>query len=171
MADLPGDSRTNTDIAAAPGVIACLTMIETSKELKPDSAGALPQVKRRPRVFVVDDALVVRNLVIECLEEIAGLEVAGFAGSEQTALSWLNGNPCDVLILDLELRQGTGLGLLKALASSESLSRLVKIVYSNHTDENSRRVASELGASYFFDKMQDTDELRRVLQGFAISGI
>jgi DNA-binding NarL/FixJ family response regulator len=46
-----------------------------------------------------------------------GLEVAGVAGSA-TALAWLRSHPCDVLILDLELRQGTGLGLLKALASS-----------------------------------------------------
>src|SRR5258706_6839983 len=100
------------------------------------TAGALQ--KHRHRVFVVDDALVVRNLVIECLGEIEGLEVAGFAGSEASALSWLRSHPCDVLILDLELRSGSGLGLLKAL-SLESAPKPVTIVYSNHADQNTRR--------------------------------
>ncbi len=126
--------------------------------------------KRHSRVFVVDDALVVRNLVIECVEEIAGLEVAGFAGSEESALSWLRSHPCEVLILDIELRHGTGLGLLKTLASSESPPKLVTIVYSNHADENSRRVAAQFGASYFFDKMLDADKLRLQLQEIATSG-
>jgi DNA-binding NarL/FixJ family response regulator len=139
--------------------------METSAEL----ATAPPLLKHKPRVFVVDDALVVRNLVIECLEEIPGLEVAGFAGSEATALSWLREHPCDVLILDLELRQGSGLGLLKTLASSKSPSRLVKIVFSNHADEGSRHAAAQLGASYFFDKMQDADKLRLLLQDIADS--
>jgi DNA-binding NarL/FixJ family response regulator len=128
------------------------------------SAGISPEKKHRPRVFVVDDALVVRNIVIECLEAIPGLQVAGFAGSEQTALAWLRDNPCDVLILDLELRQGSGLGLLRSLASLESAHQLVKIVFSNHADKSSRRAAAQLGASYFFDKMMDADGLRLLLQ-------
>jgi two-component system, OmpR family, response regulator len=135
----------------------------------PGSANASPLQKRRPKVFVVDDALIVRNLVIECLEEIPGLEVAGFAGSEESALSWLLSHPCDVLILDLELRRGTGLGLLKTLASFESAPKPVKIVYSNHADDSSRRAATQFGAEYFFDKMLDAEKLRLLLQEMAAS--
>lgn len=139
-------------------------------ELNPAFSGTAPPQKLHPRVFVVDDALLVRNLVIECIEEIAGLEVAGFAGSEQTALSWLRSHSCDVLILDLELRQGTGLGLLRTLASFESPSPLVKIVYSNHADQNSRRLAAQFGVSHFFDKMLDAEKLRLLLQDIAAAG-
>jgi DNA-binding NarL/FixJ family response regulator len=130
----------------------------------PNPASASQAQKRRPRVFVVDDALVVRNLVIECIEEVGGLEVAGFAGSEASALSWLRSHACDVLILDLELRQGTGLGLLKTLASLEPAPKLMTIVFSNHADETSRRIAMQLGAAYFFDKTSDADKLRPLLQ-------
>src|SRR6476660_9158279 len=91
--------------------------ISSGTDSIPNPAGASQPQKCHPGVFVVDDALVVRNLVIECIEEVGGLEVAGFAGSEASALSWLSSHACDVLILDLELRQGTGLGLLKTLAS------------------------------------------------------
>ena len=152
--------------------------METDKAITPGRvrspvpAGALLPQERRHKVFVVDDALVVRNLVIECVEEIPGLEVAGFAGSEASALSWLRSHPCDVLILDIELGRGrgTGLGLLKAL-SSESAPKPVTIVYSNHADEITRRVATELGASYFFDKMKDADKLRLLLQEIGSSPI
>jgi len=140
-------------------------------DMNQEFAGNPRSQKQRPRVFVVDDALVVRNLVIECLEEIAGLEVAGFAGSEETALSWLRMHPCEVLILDLELRQGTGLGLLKALASFEFPAKPLTIIFSNHADENSRRIAAQLGASHFLDKMQDADRLRELLQEIAIAAI
>src|SRR5260221_12674523 len=120
--------------------------------------------KRHSRVFVVDDALVVRNLVIECVEEIAGLEVAGFAGSEESALSWLRSHPCEVLILDIELRQGTGLGILKTLASLEPALKPVTIIFSNHADEKSHRIAMQLGAPYFLAKLSDADTLPLLLQ-------
>lgn len=120
--------------------------------------------KRQLRVFLVEDLPVVRNRVIESLEEIAGLEVAGFAEGEESALSWLRSQPCDVLILDLELRQGNGLGLLKSLAALQSHPGLVKIVYSNHAGANVRLAAAQFGASYFFDKTLDTPKLRPLLE-------
>ena len=116
------------------------------------------------RVFLVEDLQLVRDRVIESLGEIDGLEVAGFAEGEASALSWLRSQPCDVLILDLELRQGNGLGVLKALAASGSHPGLVKIVYSNHAGANVRRLAAQFGTSYFFDKTLDTPKLRPLLE-------
>ena len=113
------------------------------------------------RVFLVEDFPPVRDLIVENLQEIAGLELAGVAEGEQDALSWLNSHPCDVLILDLELRQGNGLGVLKAL---QPASNLVKIVYSNHVSSNIRSLAERFGASYFFDKTLDTPKLRPLLE-------
>src|SRR5258706_10781868 len=121
-----------------------------------------PRKNRRLRVFLVEDLPTVRNRVIESLEEIEGLEVAGFAEGEESALSWLRSQPCDVVILDLELRQGNGLGVLKGLADNEPGP--VKIVYSNHAGTNVRRAAAQLGASFFFDKTLDTRKLRPLLE-------
>jgi DNA-binding NarL/FixJ family response regulator len=113
------------------------------------------------RVFLVEDFPPVRDLIVENLQEISGLELAGVAEGEHDALSWLNSHACDVLILDLELRQGNGLGVLKAL---QSASGLVKIVYSNHVSSNIRSLAERFGASYFFDKTLDTPKLRELLR-------
>lgn len=128
------------------------------------TAGKGAQQKQQLRVFLVEDLPVVRNRVIESLQEIKGLEVAGFAESEDSALSWLGSHACDVLILDLQLRQGNGLGVLKALASLNTSPRLLKIVYSNHVSATIRRLASQFGAAYIFDKTLDTPKLRMLLE-------
>jgi DNA-binding NarL/FixJ family response regulator len=120
------------------------------------------------RVFVVEDFAPVRDLIIENLDEVAGLEFAGFAESEESALDWLSSHRCDVLILDLELRQGNGLGVLKALAAFESATKPVKIVYSNHAGTNIRSLAEQFGASYFFDKTLDTPKLRVLLENLSV---
>jgi len=126
----------------------------------------LHTLPRKPalRVFLVEDLPTVRNRVIESLDEIDGLELAGFAEGEESALSWLRSQPCDVVILDLELRQGNGLGVLKELAAHEPRPGLVKIVYSNHAGTNVRNAAAQLGATYFFDKTLDTPKLRPLLE-------
>jgi DNA-binding NarL/FixJ family response regulator len=128
-----------------------------------------PSPDHAMRVFLVEDFPAVRNLIIENLAEIAGLEVAGFAESEEYALSWLSSHPCDVLILDLELRQGNGLGVLKALSALEPARKMVKIVYSNHASASIRRLAAQLGAAYFFDKTMDTPKLRLLLENLSLS--
>ena len=105
-----------------------------------------------------------RNLVIETLGEIEGLTLAGFAEGEEEALSWLRSHECDVLILDLELKQGNGIGVLQKLATRQTRQGLVKIVYSNHVSANIRRLAGQLGAAFFFDKTLDTAQLRLLLE-------
>jgi len=122
---------------------------------------------RQPlRVFLVEDLPVVRNRVIESLQEIEGVEVAGYAEGEDSALSWLKSHACDVLIVDLQLSQGNGLGVLQHMNGhgGSGSRRPVKIVYSNHVSANIRRLASQFGAAYFFDKTLDTPKLRGLLE-------
>lgn len=119
------------------------------------------------RVFLVEDLPAVRTLVIENLEEIRGVELAGYAETEDDALSWLDGNECEVLILDLELKQGNGMGVLKQLAVAGDRPGLIKIIYSNHVGPNMRRLAAKFGAEYFFDKSLDTPQLRLLLEGLS----
>jgi DNA-binding NarL/FixJ family response regulator len=131
------------------------------------SAAAAEAQSKHLRVFLVEDLPVVRNRVIESLQEIKGLEVAGYAEGEDSAVSWLGSHACDVLILDLQLRQGNGLGVLKSLASLDPSPRVLKIIYSNHVSANIRKLASQFGATYFFDKTLDTPKLQMLLEGLS----
>lgn len=133
------------------------------------SAGVLPPRGKSLRVFLVEDFPPLRDLIAENLEEIDGLQLAGVAESEEAALAWLGEHQCDVLILDLELRQGNGLGILKSLTALQADAGIVKIVYSNHASPNIRRLAAQFGASYFFDKTLDTPKLRQLLERLSAS--
>ncbi len=128
------------------------------------SGSAPPPPVQLLRVFLVEDRPEVRALVMENLSEIAGVDLAGFAESEDGALSWLRDHECDVLILDLELKQGTGIGVLKQLAAETAPRDFMKVIYSNYVGQNIRRLAAQYGASYFFDKSLDTPQLRRLLE-------
>ena len=133
-------------------------------EMNFESVDGFRAPARPLRVFLVEDVAAVRERIIESLNENAALEVAGFAETEEGALSWLGRNACDVLILDLELRRGNGLGLLKSMASLDSPPQPVTIVYSNHVSANIRRLAAQFGAAYFIDKTLDGHKLRPLLE-------
>src|SRR5258705_3300729 len=112
-------------------------------------ANAAPHSDEVLRVFLVEDLPAVRTLVIENLEDISGVKLAGFAETQDGALSWLHNHDCEILILDLELREGNGMGVLKQLAAEGSRPGLIKIIYSNHVGPNIRRLAEKFGAGYF----------------------
>ena len=134
-------------------------MTSTFEERSPRFQGRAPL-----RVFVVEDLVAVRDMLIEGVDEIVGMHVAGFADTEAQAVAWLRENDCDVLILDLELREGNGLGVLKALAAEQLHPKLVKIVYSNHVTPSIRRLATQLDAGFFFDKTLNSSQLFKLLQ-------
>jgi DNA-binding NarL/FixJ family response regulator len=133
----------------------------------PNFRAELPRPTRLLRVFLVEDLPAVRELIIESLAEIPGLELAGCADTEDSALAWLRAHECDIVILDLELKQGNGIGVLRALSRTGRRPGPVKIVYSNHVSANIRGLAEKFGAAYFFDKTLDTAGLWRLLEGFA----
>jgi DNA-binding NtrC family response regulator len=130
----------------------------------PRTRGGAPARRLPLRVYLVEDFAPVRDLIVESIGEIPGLELAGVAEGEEAALRWLRDHECDVLILDLELKQGNGLGVLKAM---QQATRIVKIVYSNHVSANIRVLAERFGATHFFDKTLDTPKLRGLLESLS----
>src|SRR5690348_8559545 len=75
-----------------------------------------PTARRRPlRVVIVEDSQRIRACLEEALREIDNLTIAGAAETEAEALSLLTSYAWDLAILDLQLKQGTGLGVLKKI--------------------------------------------------------
>lgn len=106
------------------------------------------------RVFVVEDSRRVRDLLTEQLNDIEGVLVVGSAESEQDAIEGLRDTACDVVILDIKLREGSGIGVLRTLDKS-STSDVTRVIFSNYTESEYRTLAKRLGAEYFFDKSTD----------------
>ena len=67
----------------------------------------------------------------------------------------------DVIILDLHLKQGTGFGVMRALATTQQKPRI--IVLTNYDLPEYKNAAIALGATHFLDKARDYGRLPEVL--------
>jgi len=100
---------------------------------------------------------VIRDNLVAALEEMVPLTVVGTAEDEASALEWLNEHECDVAIVDIFLRRGTGLNVLRAMQASRKPTD--RVVLTNYATDEIRRHALALGASRVFDKSGEIDAL------------
>jgi DNA-binding NarL/FixJ family response regulator len=112
------------------------------------------------KTYIVEDSPVIRENLIATLEELVPVHVVGTADDENTALAWLAtpGNEFDLVIVDIFLRTGSGLGVLRA-ARNMTQHRHKTVVLSNFATPDMRRKCLELGADRVFDKSNDIDAL------------
>ena len=111
------------------------------------------------RAFLVEDSPIIRENLIAALEELAPVEVIGTAEDERSAVDSLAtiAPACDLVIIDIFLKGGSGLGVLRA---ANALGRSMKlVVLSNYATADMRRRCVALGASRVFDKSNEIDAL------------
>jgi DNA-binding NarL/FixJ family response regulator len=111
------------------------------------------------KTYIVEDSQVIRENLIATLEELVPVEVVGTAEDESTAVQWLarHSNHADLLIVDIFLKAGSGLGVLRAAGALPQRRHVV--VLSNYATPDMRRKCLELGADKVFDKSNEIDAL------------
>lgn len=111
------------------------------------------------RTFIVEDNATIRENLIGTLEELASIRALGWAENEADARAWLSDQhgDWDLAIVDLFLRQGSGLGVLEACRARAPRQRVV--VLSNYATTDMRKRCSQLGADAVFDKSNEIDAL------------
>ena len=119
------------------------------------------------RVVIVEDSAIIRARLTESLLEIPNVEIVGQVESESDAMAVLRQQQWDVAVLDLQLKQGTGLGVLKALNRTLRPPNARIIVFTNFAFPQYRERSMALGADYFFDKSREFHRVREVLAGMA----
>ncbi|GGI20786.1 response regulator [Oxalicibacterium faecigallinarum] len=119
------------------------------------------------RVFLVEDSLEIRDLMVENMAMIDGLNVAGMAESEDEALMQLQAEPFDILIVDIQLKKGNGINLLRNIAEDQKFTNALKIICSNNATEVFRRVGRQYGVNHFYDKTSEFPQLFALLQQIA----
>ena len=119
------------------------------------------------KVFVVEDSSLFRERLAEHVEAPGRIDIVGYADSEPSAVEALQTCDWDVLILDLRLKQGSGLGVRKALRADARTARATIIVLTNHPYQLYRLRTLEIGADYFFDKAHELHHVREVLEKLA----
>jgi two-component system OmpR family response regulator len=111
------------------------------------------------RTYIVEDNATIRENLVGTLEELAGVAALGWAETENEAKHWLaqNEQGWDLVIVDLFLKEGSGLGVLQACRDRGSVQRVV--VLSNYATNDMRKRCAQLGADSVFDKSNEIDAL------------
>lgn len=111
------------------------------------------------RVLLVEDSPRIAERVRELLVQEEGVHVLDTVEDENAALRALTEQAVDVLILDLQLKVGTGFGVLEALGSH----RPTTIVMTNYALPQYRERARQLGVDHFLNKAMDFERLGAIM--------
>jgi len=109
--------------------------------------------------YLVEDNTTVLNNLIETLRETADVKVAAHSATQLEASRWLdlNDGTWHLAIVDLFLKQGSGLGILAGCQNRERYQKIV--VLTNYATSEIRLRADALGADAVFDKSTEIDGL------------
>jgi DNA-binding NarL/FixJ family response regulator len=90
---------------------------------------------------------------------LAPVQVVGSAADEASAVAWMaeDGHVCDLMIIDIFLKSGTGLGVLRAAANMGIAGK--RVVLTNYATQDMREACQALGADRVFDKSSEVEEL------------
>lgn len=113
----------------------------------------------RLKTFIVEDNLTIREHLVGTLEELTRITAVGFAETEAEARLWFeeHGEDWELAIVDLFLKQGSGLGVLQACMGRRPNQKV--IVLSNYATADIRKRCSQLGVDAVFDKSNEIDAL------------
>ena len=112
------------------------------------------------RVLLVEDSRVLAERLREALATLENVEVVATASDETAAVAAARDTRPDVIILDLQLKEGTGFGVLHQLGSA----RPIIIVFTNYMLPEYQRLATSLGVEHFLNKSMDYERLPQLIQ-------
>lgn len=107
--------------------------------------------------YLVEDNATIRENLIPTLHDLSNCRVVGFAEGEHDASEWLDGHngSWDLAVVDLFLKDGSGLGVLKGCDHRQPHQRVV--ILTNYCTVDIRARCMALGADAVFDKSTELD--------------
>ena len=109
-------------------------------------------------VYLVEDSPLVSERLLEMLEGVPGVRLAGHATRADDAIRDILAARPDVVVLDIRLAQGSGFDVLRAL--HEQAPEIEVYMLSSFASDPYRHLAARLGARGFFDKATEFTRVR-----------
>jgi DNA-binding NarL/FixJ family response regulator len=107
--------------------------------------------------ILVEDSKTIRDALMPSMAELGNMEVLGFAETASDAIALLQENESvwQLAVVDLFLREGTGLNVLRACRNRRPDQHVVML--SNYTHPDMRQRCRDLGADAIFDKSTELE--------------
>jgi len=111
-----------------------------------------------PDILVVDDSNIMREMIVACLRPLEGAAFA-HAASGLEAIERLSLQPCDLVVLDLNMPDIGGFEVIEFIRAQDRLKQLPILVVTTRGDQGSRERALGTGASGFLTKPFTPDQI------------
>jgi DNA-binding response OmpR family regulator len=119
--------------------------------------------------LVVEDSPQIAERLVELVSVPNRVEVVATAATEDEALAACDRYTIGLAIVDLQLAQGTGFGVIRRLRAATGANPACIVVLTNHAVPALKVAAFEAGADYFLDKSKDFATIPRLI-GELLSG-
>jgi len=113
--------------------------------------------------LVVEDSPQIAERLVELVSVPNRVEVVATAASEDEALAACDRYSVSLAIVDLQLAQGTGFGVIRRLRAATGANPACIVVLTNHAVPALKVAAFEAGADYFLDKSKDFATIPRLI--------
>lgn len=112
------------------------------------------------RILLVEDSAILVERLREALGALEGVAVVDAVADESSAVAVATTRRVDVIVLDLQLRKGTGFGVLQRLGSR----RPEVVVFTGYDMPEYKGRASALGVRHFLVKGRDHERLPELIR-------
>ena len=119
---------------------------------------------RNHGLLIVDDSLIVRRWLAKIVSQIPGIQLIGEAESVARARLMIQELHPEIVILDLNLPDGTGFMVLDEIKTICPETKV--IILTNYPFAQHRVRAATAGAEYFFDKSMEFDKVADTIKSF-----
>jgi DNA-binding NarL/FixJ family response regulator len=130
----------------------------------------MPSSLQSVTVFLADDSELIRDRIAVMLQSHIpthsfAMTVVGQAGTPQACIDAILTTRPDVVVLDIQLKGGSGLEVLRAIREAAPATRFV--MFSHHSSAGYRDLYLREGASCFLDKNSEFDQLPLAVENAA----
>jgi len=123
----------------------------------------------RKKILIVEDHPIVRKGFSMLIDQEEDMETAGEAGSYSEAVSLVRSSDADLVLLDLSLKDGNGLELLKEFKSFKP--DLPVLVVSLHDENTYAQRVLKAGARGYVMKSEATDNILKAIRTIIGGGV
>lgn len=115
------------------------------------------------RILLIEDSVLLQERLIEMLMQPGVMRVTGTAATEREARDRIDSGEYDVLLVDVELREGSGIGAIGHARARYRERQPLIIVLTNYPLPAVRSRCLAAGADHFLDKMRQFQEVRPLI--------
>lgn len=139
----------------------------SSSSTEPSATAAVPP---ELRVLLVEDSRPLQDRLIELLSQPGVMRVTGVADTEIGALELTRSQTFEVMVVDVGLRQGSGITFVRKLRAEQLQAPFpLIIILTNYNLQAVRERCLAAGADHFLDKMGEFERLYPLIAAAAIN--